>query len=486
MMTSMTTTKPVSWWRRPGGGGEVWRIAWPLIFTNSFVTLQLTLDRLFLSQHSSDEMAACMAGTMLFWTPIALLQFTASYCSAFVAQYKGAGQPEKIGPVVWQSIHFAVLAGLGFFGFLWLIDPLIAWVGHPSALRGLEARYLRCLTFAALPVMLTGATAGFFSGLGHSKTVLLVNAVGLVVNALLDYLLIFGRWGFPEMGIEGAGWATVAGCSVSALLGCVLFLGRKNARKYRTVAGWRFDLALMGRLLRYGIPNGVLVGMETLAFTLFLIFVGRIGIVELAGSTIAFTLNLPAYFPTMGIGQGVGVVVGQRLGAGEPEYARRAAWSGLWMALAFAGCVALFYLAIPGQLVGVFRDRNEPLEWGEVSALAVHLLGFVCVYCLFDAAALVFSFTLRGAGDTGFVSLATLCLSWPVMVIPTWLAWRLGWGVHVAWGFVSAFPVCLAVVLGWRFLRGHWQGMRVIEERKENEMGGEPAAVAAGSPVYER
>src|SRR5262249_3020616 len=155
---------------------------------------------------------------------------TAGYTSTFVAQYIGAGRPQRVGPAVWQGIYFGLLAGLIFLVFLPAAPWLIALGGHTAALQELEVVYLRCLALAALPMLLMSAVNGFFSGRGQTWTVLAIEAVGTAVNIGLALLLIFGRAGLPEMGIVGAGVATVAGSWVSALLAVLLLL----RREYRT------------------------------------------------------------------------------------------------------------------------------------------------------------------------------------------------------------------------------------------------------------
>ena len=110
------------WWRRPGGGAEVMRLAWPLILSNSFWTIQITIDRILLSQQSSEAGAAAMAASLIFWTPLTLFQFTVNYATTFVAQYTGAGRPERTGPAVWQAYRFALLSGVGCMGLVPLVE----------------------------------------------------------------------------------------------------------------------------------------------------------------------------------------------------------------------------------------------------------------------------------------------------------------------------------------------------------------------------
>ncbi len=452
----------MNWWRGPAGGREVLRLAWPLILSNSFMTLQLNLDRVMLSRHSSDEVGAALAAVMLYWTPLSLFQFTVNYVTSFVAQYRGAGQPERVGPAVWQAIYLALFLGVVFLVLHPFADTLVAWAGHEPRQSRLEAEFFRCLCFAAPAFLMTAALSGFFAGLGDSRTVLFVNALGLLVNGLLDYAWIFGHWGFPEAGILGAGWATVIGTNVSALAALALFLRPVYRGTYATLSGWRLDGTLMRRLLRYGLPNGILGTSETLGFALFVTFVGRLGTVALNATSIAFTLNLFAYFPIMGIAQASGVLVSQRLGEGRPELAARSVWSGLRLALTLTTILASLYVIVPDWLVAAFRSQGEEGQWEEIAGVAGKLLLFVVLYSLFDAASMVFSFALRGAGDTIFVGAGMLGIALPVLVVPVWITVESGGGVYLAWIFASAFPMTCALVFGLRFRRGGWRSRRII------------------------
>jgi putative MATE family efflux protein len=300
-------------WSAPGGGRELLRIAVPLIVSNSVWTLQITLDRVMLSWLGQEQVGAAMTAVMLFWTPLALFQTTAGYSTTFVAQYVGAGRPERVGPAVWQALWFSLVFGIAFLILLPLTETLVSWGDHSPHIQQLEADYFYCLCFSALPTMIVAAASGFFAGRGDSWTVLVINVVGLIVNGILDYLWIFGHGGFPAWGIAGAGWATVCGTGASAALALVLLLQRKYREEFQLLAGWRFDPDLFRRLMRYGLPSGLQWALEGLAWTGFLFMVGRLGDAELAASSIAFTLNAIAFMPTMGIGQAIQVLVGHRL-----------------------------------------------------------------------------------------------------------------------------------------------------------------------------
>jgi MATE family multidrug resistance protein len=457
--------KPTAIPAAPGGYRELMRLALPLIITNSFWTLQITIDRVLLGHYSSDAVGAAVAAVMLFWTPFAVLQFTTSYASTFVAQYLGAGRPQRVGPVVWQALHFSLLGGLSFLLFVPLARPLAALTGHPHAVEALEATYFAILCFAALPMLVSAATCSFFIGRGSTWTVLLINAVGLSVNSVLAYAWIFGAWGFSAGGIAGAGWATVAGSSASAVAGLILFLHPRFRDEFRTADGWRLDVALFRRLLKFGLPSGIQVGLDVLAFALFTVFVGQMGSAELTATSVAFTLNVIAVLPALGIGQAVAVLVGRRLGEDRPDLAERSTWTGVKVIVGFMAAMAVLYLGLPDLLASFFRpsDPDKADDWRRVAELVPVLLRFVAVYSLFDGLNFVISSSLKGAGDTRFVTAVMLLLSWPVMVLPTAWVVRHGWGLLWAWTFASAYIIALALIYLVRFLGGRWKTMRVIE-----------------------
>ncbi len=460
-------------WRDEGGGRDLLRLALPLILSSSFLTLQITIDRALLAQWSSDAIAAAMPAALFYWTPFVLLQNTANYATTFVAQYTGAGRPHRVGPAVWQALYFAVFAGIAFLALLPLIDPVVRAAGHKAEVQELESTYLYCLCFAALPALIVAAANSFFAGRGDSWTVLLVDAAGLAVNTPLAYAWIGGHWGFPAWGIAGAGWATVAGSSVSALVAlCLLFRPRHRAQ-FATLSGWRFEAELFRRLLRFGVPNGLQWMLDGVAFTAFIVIVGWIGVAPLAATNTAFAINMVAILPMLGMAQAVSIRVGQSLGRDRPDLATRSTWTGFALAWIYMSAVSVLYVLTPEVFVYFFRSDDPSGQ--EVAAMVPVLLRFVAIYSLFDSLNLVFSFVLRGAGDTRFVTIVALALAWPVMVLPTLLAYQYGWGLYWAWAFASVYVIVLGFVFLARFLAGKWKTMRVIEQASPAPV--EPEAV---------
>jgi MATE family multidrug resistance protein len=442
-------------------------LAAPLIVSQSFMTVQIFVDTVLLAWHDPREMAASFPAVMWFWLPFGLLQVTAGYTSTFVAQYTGAGRPGRVGPAVWQGIHFALFAGLLMFLLIPAAPLLISVGGHSSALQSLEILYLRCLAFAAMPMLVMAAVNGFFSGRGQTWTVLGIEGCGTAVNVVLALALIFGRAGFPQLGIAGAGWATVAGSWVSALLGLGLLLRRRYRDEFGTLSGWRLERELFGRLMRYGGPAGMQVFLDVLVFHLFTQMVGRLGEAAMGATTLTIRLNMIAFLPMMGLGQAICILVGQRLGAERPDLAEKSTYTGLRWVFGYMCAIAIAYLAVPGLLVSVFESARDPEQFAAVAAIVPKLLACVAVYSLADALNVTFAFALRGAGDTRFVSWMTFLLAWPVMVVPTFVVVRVGASVYWAWVFVTAHIFAMALCFYLRFRSGRWKTMRVIEPVKE-------------------
>ena len=444
-----------------------------MVVASSFTTLQIAVDRLFLAGRDTDDVSASMNAAMVFWMGFILALNTVAYSVTFVAQYLGAGRPERAGAAAWQGVWLGNVCGVLILGAIPLAGPVADAIGHPEPIRSGEAVYLQYLCAAAWPLLITGAVSAFFSGLGKTYLVMILNGLGLAVNAGVGYLLILGKGGFEPMGIAGAGWAIVLASWATAMLGMILMvLPAEHRERYGALSGWRPDLSLMKRLMRYGLPSGVQFFIDTAGFTLFVLILGLIGRNASNATSLTFTINLVAFLPMMGVSQAVGVLVGQYQGAGRPDLAARATHAGVRVAVVYCFFTSALYLLVPRELVELFRPEVETLEWAEVSDAVVGLLVFVAGYCLADGILLVYASALRAAGDTLFVTMILLALSGPVMVMPAYLTYRNGWPISVAWGGAAAYIFGTMLLIALRFYSGRWRSMHVIE----------PAVVEAEAP----
>ena len=451
-------------WRREGGYREVLKIASPLILSMGSWSIMHFVDRMFLTWYNREALAAALPAGVLNFTIGALFLGTAGYVNTFVAQYEGAERPERVGSAVWQGIYLSIFAGLAMLLCLPLAPAIFGWTGHAPQIQALEVPYFRILCFMVGPAVMMAAVSSFFSGRGDTWTVMWVNFVAVALNVFLDYLWIFGKGGFPELGIRGAAWATVFSHFLGAVLFMILIFRGKFRRRYHTLRAWRFEIGLFRRLMRFGLPNGLQVFLEVLSFSLFILLVGRLGEIPLAATNLAFNINTLTFLPMLGLGIAVSTLVGRYLGQNRAELAERSTYSALYLSLGYVCAMASLYVVIPELLLRPFGSYADPESFAPVKETTILLLKYVAFFSVFDASHIVLSAAIKGAGDTRFVMVASLLLSWTLMVIPVYLAIAVyGWGLYVAWTFVCAYIVVAGFVFLFRFRGGKWKSMLVIE-----------------------
>ncbi len=451
-------------WGGPGGGGEVWRVAYPLILSHMSLTVQIFVDRVFLTWYSPEGVAGAVTGGFFAYVPIMLFTSTGEYLTTFVAQYFGAGRPRRIGPAMWQGFYFVLLAAAVIAALQPLAGPLFRTAGHPPAVLEAELAYSQTLMLGAFFPVLMATLASFFSGRGITLVVLVVNIAATLVNVVLDYGFIFGKLGLPELGVRGAALATIASQAVGASIFAALILSRGNRTAFATASGFRPELPLLGRLFRYGVPAGLQVSLEVLAFSLFMLIVGTIDTVSLAATSIAFSLNAIVFFPMLGLGLGVSALVGRYQGASQSAIAERVAYSALTMSLIYMTACGAVYIFAPDVLLGPFAAGADPAAFEGIAGVARILLRFVAIYSIFDMFNVIFAAALKGAGDTAYPLVLTVTLGTFAMLLPALVLCRyLGYGVYAAWMAASAYVVLIGLLMIRRFRGGRWRSMRVIE-----------------------
>lgn len=453
--------------RRPGHSREVLRVCLPLVISLSATTLMEFTDRIFLTNYSIEAISAALPAGIASYLFIAFFGGVGGYVGVFVAQYTGRGDSQRIGLVLWQGIAFTLFSGLILVAIgAFATGPIFALAGHAPEVRRQEEIYFSILCYGSVLHVAMATLATFFTGRGITRPVMLITAFAVALNIPLDYLLIFGRCGLPEMGIKGAALATVSAWGVNVLLLALLIFRKRNEQRFGVYRGRRLDRELLTRLLRYGVPGSLQFTMDILAFTLFILLVGRISTPALAATTIVLSINALAFMPSMGVSQGVGVLVGQALGQGKPALAGQYVATACRLLLLYILAVDLLFLFAPDLVLAPFLGAGEDGAKGEVLALCRPLLLIVAAYLFFDALYMVFSGALRGAGDTRFMMLAIGLVSPFCLVLPVFIGIEyLEMSVVGAWLFVLLFVTTLFALSAWRFHHGAWKKMLVIEEK---------------------
>lgn len=433
-------------WSGPGGGREVLSIGYPLILGHLSAAVWAFFNRLFLTWYSFAAVAGATAASFTTYGLMSLFVCTGEYLTVFVAQYLGAGRRERVGPAMAQGFWFSLAAGALVAALTPLARPFFALAHHEPEVFANEVAFAELFLLGGFPMVLMPTLGSFWSGRGKTRVVLAVNAFAWILNILLDWILIFGHLGFPRLGARGAALAIVVSQGAGAAIFLALLFAPANRAAYGTLSGWRPDPRVFTRLLRFGLPTGLAASLEIVAFALFMLIVGRIGTVELAASSVAFSLNMLVFMPMLGLAIGVSSLVGRYMGSGRPELAARSTWSAFWVSLAYMLFWAVLYVGAPGFLLSPFAADADPASFASLSAVATVLLRFIAVYSIFDMMNVIFAGGLRGAGDTTFPLAATLGLALFALLGPAYvLVVALGRGVFVAWS------------------AGGWKKLRVIE-----------------------
>lgn len=463
-MSSATSREDRSWWSREAGGREVMVVALPLVISSLSWTVMTFMDRMFLKWVSGTAMAASFSASTLWFAVLCLPLGICMYCATFVSQYFGSGQLQRVGPSVWQGVWAAVLISPLMLLAIPAAPFIFGLADHGAEAFRYETIYFQILSCGA-PAMLIGQSlSAFYAGRGETRVVMRVDTLVAVINLVLDYVWIFGKLGFPAMGIIGAGWATVTALWIKAVIYLVLVLRRENRRRYATGRGIGLDLPLLRRLLYFGTPSGFQLLLDVMGFTIFILLVGRLGPLEAEATSMAFSVGTLAFMPIWGLGQAAGILVGQRLGEDRDDLAARATWTTFWLAVAYMAIISVLYVGTPNLfLAGFFTGNELSVHELQVKRMAAILLCFVAAYNLLDAALMVFVSAIKGAGDTPFVLRVSLVmaialggLSW--LMVEVWQ-----FGIYGCWLLITVWVWVMALLYFGRFRAGKWREMRVIE-----------------------
>jgi len=451
-------------------------MALPLIMTSAVHSVNLFLDRVFLAMYSRDAFTAALQSGMMSWTLLILPFMTVSYTATFVSQFIGAKREKEVGHLIGQAVWMALIGGVFMAALAPLAYPFFRWVGHEGNLPKLEADYLWVLATGAVANLLNAALSCYFIGRGRTMLVLFVNVSGCLVNACLNVWLIFTPIWIIPAGMVGAAVATLIGAFVGAVLFAVFIWADPSARsQFGMFARLAPNGHLMWKMLRFGFPSGVHALIDTLGFAVFLLVVGKFGYAAQFASNLAMNLNLLLFIPAVGLHQAVAVAVGNFCGGKDHSSAERVTANAAWLCLVYMLTVTGIYLFIPEPLLLLFRGTMAEAEWQAMLGLAKLLLLVVAFYSTFDAMLLVYSGTLKGAGDTQFVMwvsiiFSQLLLIWPCLILAAKANdfANPNHGLFVAWAFCAAYIVFLAFFNVWRYWRGGWKTIDMVGSQEPN------------------
>lgn len=412
------------------------------------------VDTVMVGRLGPQELAGVALGNTLFFFLSIVSMGVIMAVAPIVSQAHGAGDDPTIERSVRQGFLVAILLTIVPFLIIWNIAPFLRAIGQNPDVVVLTQGYLRAIVFGFLPFLWIGVLRGFIEGISRPFAVTLTTFMGLGMNVLANYVLMYGKWGFPEMGLTGTGWASTFVfwfIFLSLALYTRLF---KEFRKYRLFSGFgRFDRAYFREIMRIGWPISVTHGMESGLFAMTALMIGTIGTAELAAHQIAIQCAAYTFMVPMGIGIAASVRVGQAIGRQDIVGAQRAGYVAMLLAVGFMFLAALLFWVIPEKIIGLYINVNLA-ENLEVVRHAIVLLGIAAVFQVFDGVQVAASGALRGMKDTRVPMVIGFLSYWVIgLVFGLTLTFVLGWGAPgLWWGLVVGLGTA-AILLSLRFLK---------------------------------
>jgi MATE family multidrug resistance protein len=347
-------------------------------------------------------------------------------------------------------------------GVLWPGAPRIfEAMGHEPSVIAMEVTYLRILLYAQGLMMVTWCTSNFFMGVHRPVITMYAALVSQSVNIACNYLLIFGKLGFPAMGIAGAGWGTFIGMGVGAAIRMWLFLGPSINEKFQSRHAGKIDFGKMKGLLRVGFPAGLglLVNVALWGAILFWL-VGIFGKESLAATSAVFSCVSVSVMPIVGISTALTAAVGRSIGRGRKDLAIKQTRICLRIGIIYMGLAGLCFFIFRQQLMAFWSGDDK------VIATGVNLLICAAIYQVFDAAVIVYSGALRGAGDT--LWLASVAAFGSIIILGgggsmiVRIAPQLG--ALGPWIATTTGVIVVGLANRWRFKSNHWMKINIFEE----------------------
>jgi MATE family multidrug resistance protein len=428
------------------------RLAWPLIIAQLAQNLLFTTDVVLMGWLGPKYLAAgTLAGAFLmpfFLTGIAVVGAVAP----LVAQARGGRRIKDVRRIVRQGIWVSILLATLLQPIVLNIGLVYGFLGQDPEITALAQSYVFFGSWVLYPGLAMMALRSLLAAYDDTRSILVITVIGVIVNGLVAYTLIFGHFGLPRLELKGAAIATgtVNLVMFLAMLGYAL-RHRRFRRFHLLVRFWQPDWEKFRAIFAVGLPIGLTVLAETGLFSVAALLMGRLGTDEVAAHAVALQLAATAFMVPLGLGQAATVRVGLAYGRGDREGVRKAGWTALAMGTGFMTLTCLTFLLLPYTLVAVFLDSSDPANTTALT-LAATYLAIAGIFQLADGAQVVAAHALRGLSDTKVPMLLALVGYWLVGLPTAYaLGFLLDWRGTGIWLGLAAGLAFVAVVLVARF-----------------------------------
>lgn len=441
--------------------GFMFKVATPMVIATISYTLMQFVDRLMVAQYSEEALAAVLPASMLAFVPASFLLGVMTAVNTYVSQSYGRKAFRDCSHYTWQAMYLGFAYTCLTFAVLWpLAYTIFRFMSQPAEIIPLEVTYLRITLVGQFTVISIWATNQFFMGIHQAKITMITALVSQVVNVIMNYLLIFGKFGFPELGIAGAAWGTVIGALVNALTRVGWFLGPRIHQSFQSRHTYSLDVAKMRNLIKIGVPAGFAFMINT-AFIGAILFslIGRFGIAAEAATSAVYSCTTLSFMPVIGISTALTATAGKAIGSGRIRDAEKQTRLCLKWAITYMGLVGILFYVFRHHIISIWSMSQE------ADFLGARIMICAAIFQIFDAAVLTYNGLLRGAGDTLWMGLTTAAGALFVLGLGGWLVvtYIPQWGPVGPWVAYTLYVVLMSLANRWRFKSKRWHSIDLFK-----------------------
>ena len=399
---------------------DIFHLAVPTIMARAGMMVMMIVDAVMVGHYSAPELAYQSIGLapMMFLMVSSFGLLTGTL--VMTAYYLGAKEPEQCGAVWRRSITYAFALGLIGLVLSSFGEEFLLLTGQSQELAQGGGKIIGIIGWSMPPMLIFVATGFFLEGLKRPKVGMYIMIIGNLFNVVLNWVLVFGHFGAPEMGAAGSAWSTV--CVRAIMMGCVLYYVW-NLKNHEELAIRRHANLILGggwsawvKLRQIGLGAGASSAIESGAFSSMSLFAGLLGVMPLAAFSIAFNMLALTFMFALGLGSATAVCVGNAHGRGERRDMVYAGWTGLGLTVIAMSLLGIILLAFNVQIAVGFTDNLD------LVSRAAPLIGFIALVLIADGGQSVMAHALRGCSET-WVPAALHVIAYLFIMIP--LAWYL-------------------------------------------------------------
>ncbi len=432
---------------------RVLRLAYPVVLGSLTYTFLSVIDTAMLGRLGPIPLAASGVAGVFFFALVFCASSVSVGTQALTSRRFGEGDHRASGSVLIAGLALATVISLPLvISSPWLSRWISPFFSSDVDVIAQSSAYLHYRLLGAGFMLVSWVFQAFYAGIGETQHQLVGSVLVTATNILLDYGLIFGRLGFPQLGIHGAAIASTIAVSIGMVYYIVVILIPQRRSRFLTLQGVSGVARWMKPILRLSIPIAGQRGVEQGSWVIFFTIVSRIGTIELAATNVIRSIHHLSIMLAVGLGIAASALVGQNLGAGQPERAEQLTWEAVKIATYAMVLAGLLFVFFPSAIFRIYTSDSAVIAAGRWPLI---FLGLVQA---FPGIALVLSQGLQGAGNTRFVMLAEffVCLG---LYLPAvyFLGLRTSLGLLGAWMGELIYWGALAVIMVLKFRQGKWK-----------------------------